>query len=160
LLAIVKKLLSLVEKLICRMLSGLDLINCLTNSNQEPDSGFDINCQTAECILNMIVLPYLPTIEFLLGDQFNIMVRALKRLAWPSEGGLTTEEDGYAFVFKSFLEAESTERRMLRSAFLEMPSVQLFGKIRSLQVIKEELAQLPCKIASDEFKLSKNMVSS
>jgi hypothetical protein len=158
LLATVKTLLSLVETLNRRIIYGFDLINCLTNSNQERDSGFDINCQTAECILNMIVLPSLPTIEFLLGDQFSIVVRTLKRLTWPSEGKATAEKDVYAHGYRGLHEAEAM-RPIFSSALIELASTHLFGKICCLQDIKEELAQLQCKNYVDEVELSKNMVS-
>jgi hypothetical protein len=96
LFAAVGKLLSQVETLYRRILTGFRLINWLS-SGEDSGNGFETNCQTVECILNMIVLPSLPVIEFLVSNKFNIVVRALKRLAWLSRG--KEEEDCQVISF-------------------------------------------------------------
>jgi hypothetical protein len=96
----VRILLSSIDTLHHRIICGFRLINWLTNSNEESGPGYDTNLQTVECILNMIILPSLSTIEFMTGEKFDIVVRALKRMAWTSEGGSSDQEEEF-FAFSA-----------------------------------------------------------
>jgi hypothetical protein len=146
LFSVVIKLLSLVETLHRQIICGFCLINWLKNSNKESGSGYEINLETVECILNLILLPSLPTIEFLVGNKFKSVVRALKRMAWPNEGEVTSEEELVARCCCSeemdfFLPAFCLRTDDVGNA------THLFGEIGSLQEIKGQLKNLPCHIA-------------
>jgi hypothetical protein len=139
----VNKMLLLLESLHHRLNCGFRLINWLANFNKDSDSGHEINCQTVECILNLVILPSLPTIEFLVGDQFSILARVLKRMAWPV-GGNSTEENELVGKY-----AERTSGDMLPLFEIECAEdkiTELFGKIGSFAELKDELAILPRNI--------------
>jgi hypothetical protein len=152
LFAVVGKLLSQVETLYRRILTGFRLINWLS-SGEDSGNGFETNCQTVECILNMIVLPSLPVIEFLVSNKFDRMVRALKRLAWLSKG--KEEADCQVNSFE-VSEVEASLPVLYRDLF-ESGAVSMFGKTSSLPAIKKELSELPYNVAYAQ-KLT-NMVS-
>jgi hypothetical protein len=139
----VNKMLLLVESLHHRLNCGFRLINWLANFNKDSDSGHEINCQTVECILNLVILPSLPTIEFLVGDQFNILTRALKRMAWPVGGNLTEEE---VLVGQYAKRKEDGGLPMFEIRSADNKISGMFGKIGSFEDIKNELAILPRKI--------------
>jgi len=122
-------------------------------------SGFDINCQAVECILNMVVLPSLPVIEFLLDDKFNIMVRALKRMAWPTEIQSTAAEEAGCKVYSFRVNKVEALLPVFRTELIESGETHMFGKIRSFQIIKKELADLPCEIAFAQVSTDKDWVS-
>jgi len=154
----VAKLLTQVETLHRRIILGFDLINWLSNSHVV-SSGFDINCQAVECILNMVVLPSLPVIEFLLDDKFNIMVRALKRMAWPTEIQSTAAEEAGCKVYSFRVNKVEALLPVFRTELIESGETHMFGKIRSFQIIKKELADLPCEIAFAQVSTDKDWVS-
>jgi len=143
---VIARLLSMVETLHHRIISGFRLINWLTNLNEDFGSGYETNCHAVRCILDLVVLPSLSTIEFFVGDKFNVVVLALKRMACPSEGASTVEEE--FFAFSGF--TEDTAVGMLPALTLITDDLgnatHMFGKIGSLQDIKDELALLPIKI--------------
>jgi hypothetical protein len=143
--SVVRTLLTQVETLHRRIILGFDLIDWLTNYDQDPNSGYETNLHTVECILNMIVLPSLPAIEFLVGEKFNIMVRALKRMAWPSQGELTLEEELVATYCYS-LETDFFFPAFCLSTDDLGNATHLFGEIGSLQDIKDQLDELTCHI--------------
>jgi len=88
----VEKLLSQAETLHRRLLIGAGLINWWTNSG----SGFEINLETSKCVLNRVVLPALPIVEFLVTKKFYNVTRALKRMAWLPSGRVAKGEDDVA----------------------------------------------------------------
>jgi hypothetical protein len=143
---IVRKLLSSIETLHCRIMCGFRLINWLTNCNENSGSGYETNLHTVECILNMIILPSLPIIEFLVDYKFNILVRALRRMAWPSNDELTLEEELVASCCCSVEMDNFLPAFCLRTDDLG-DATHLFGEIGSLQDIKDRLDKLPCYIA-------------
>jgi hypothetical protein len=141
----VAKLLSMVETLHRRIILGFRLINWLPNSKDSYSSGFDLNSNIALLILNLIVLPSLPTIEFFVGDKFNTVVRAVKRMAWSYtsyKGGSPIEDERFAYTGC----AETTDDcRMPAFDLLSDDSgvpTHMFGRI-NLQEIKDELQKLP-----------------
>jgi hypothetical protein len=154
----VRKLLSQVETLHRRILLGFELINWLSNSHGA-SIGFGINCQTVACILNMVVLPSLPVIEFLLGDKFNIMVRALKRMAWPTEIQSTAADEMGGKVYSFRVYEEEAQLPVFRTELNESGETHMFGKIRSFQIIKKELADLPCEVAFAQMSTDQDLVS-
>lgn len=73
LFSVVGKLLSQVETLHRRLFQGFRLINWLSNEYEDEDSGsgFETNCHSVLRIINLVILPSLPAIAFLVGDNFN-----------------------------------------------------------------------------------------
>jgi hypothetical protein len=148
LIPVLVRLLSPIETLHYRIISGFRLINWLSSSKKESKSITEINCQTVQCILNLIILPSLPIIKFLLGDQFNTVVRSLKRMIWPCEGVPTaTAKEEYAAVCFSTARIDKYQLPVFYLSIDESGiATRMFGTIDSLQVIKDELAQMPCKV--------------
>jgi hypothetical protein len=158
LISVISKLLSLVETLHCRIICGFHLINWLSNC-EDSGSGFETNLETVECILNMILLPSLPTIEFLVDDKFNIMVRALKRMAWPSESKSTAAEEADCEAYSFRVQEVEAVLPLFRTELIESGAINMFGEISSLQAIKKDLAGLPWKIAFVRVENDKDVVS-
>jgi hypothetical protein len=77
----VRTLLSEVETLHRRLLSGFGLINWLSNEGIFTE----LNLTTVACIMNNVIIPSLPIIEFIVSNKFYLVTRALKRRIWPSE---------------------------------------------------------------------------
>jgi hypothetical protein len=159
LVSAVCKLLMMVEKLHQRLLCGFRLINWLANDNKDSCSRFDTNCQTVQSILNLVILPSLPTIEFLVGDKFNIMANALKRMAWPSEGRLTAEEELVAKLSRGVTQDDGLLPLYTLIPNDEEDIAHLFGKVGSFQEINEELVMLPCTIDFVSMKSTSDEVS-
>lgn len=143
LLTVVGLLLSQVETLHRRLISGIRLINWMCNSNGESGHGFETNCDMSFFILSHVILPSLPAIEFLVGTRFKIVARSIKRMAWPSEGGLNTEED----ITAKDIQFDTEKLHIYSYNFYEDgAALHMFGKTESLQEVKDELAKLPYTI--------------
>lgn len=158
--SVISTLLSQMETLHRRLISGFGLINWLSNLNGKSGHGFETNHDTMLVVLNQVILPSVPIIEFLVGDKFEIVAKALKRMAWPSEGNLTAEEELIAICCSDKI-SDLLPMYSLNFHQLGCP-VFMFGKLESLegfQEVKDELAMLPCKIDFVPIKSAYEKVS-
>jgi len=80
LLPLVGKFLNLVDNLHFRVMEGFKLLGWLVETCPEVDD------RVAKCILDKVVLPALPVIEFILGKKALEVSNALKMMAWPTAG--------------------------------------------------------------------------
>jgi hypothetical protein len=139
----IEMLLSKVETLHRRLLIGAGLINWWTSSG----SGFEINLETSKCVLNRVVLPSLPTIEFLVSKKFYNVTRALKRMAWLCDGKLTNK--GEDVVANCCCDSINKFQTMYGLRHFEMDkAVDIFGfkTDDSLQNLLKQFDVLPSKI--------------
>jgi hypothetical protein len=154
----VSKLMLLVEKLHARLNCGFRLINWLINENSVVDCGHEINCRTVKCILNLVVLPSLPTIEFLVGNKFNIVVRALKRIAWPSKGALKEEENHQVATYTG--RKDDGLQPMFNIQYKGRKISHFFGEAGSFDSILDELARLPSSMSYVPTSIMYNLLVS